>query len=429
MPLPTSPSSRTLSRHRKGRPGIVWVPLSAACVAFCPAAANAAEIRAEALKTAVQNQVPASVRELGEMVGIDSGSSDGAGLKTMAGYLEARLRKLGASVERKPVPPAAGDMLVATLHGSGTARFLLLAHMDTVYQPGAAAKWPFAVKGDEAAGPGVSDDKGGIAVVLGTLAMLRRLHFADYGTITIGFNPDEEIGSPGSRALIRELGAQHDYVLSCEPGGKERILATSGIATLTLTVEGKAAHAGVAPQDGRNALVEAADVIARTRDWSAPDKGLKFNWTIARSGEKHNIVPDHAEATADIRYIHEEDVAALMARLQALAAAPSVAGTRIGFTLSRNRPPMIPTDKARAMAAVATQAATEFGYPIIIRDTPFGGGSDAAYAAASGKPGVVESFGIGGAHGHTFGEETADLGSLPSSLYIMARTIMRLSRQ
>nr|KIS29407.1 hypothetical protein TQ38_28800 [Novosphingobium sp. P6W] len=397
-----------------------WVPLGAV-----PACAR--DVSPKVLRAAVQVQVPASVRELGEMVGIDSGSSDSAGLKVMATYLEARLAALGAKVERRPVPPAAGDMLVATLHGSGSAKFLLLAHMDTVYQPGAAAKWPFVVKGDQATGPGVSDDKGGIAVVLGTLAMLRQLRFADYGTITVAFNPDEEIGSPGSRTLIQDLGSQHDYVLSCEPGGKERILATSGIATLTMTVEGKPAHAGVAPQDGRNALVAAADVIARTRDWSEPDKGFKFNWTIARSGEKHNIVPDHAEATADIRYVREADVTALMARIQELAAVPTVAETKIGFTVNRNRPPMVPTDKARAIAVVAAQAATEFGYPVIIRDTPFGGGSDAAYAAASGKPGVVESFGIGGNHGHTFGEETADLGSLASSIYIMARTIMRLS--
>lgn len=401
--------------------GAIWVPLGAA--AATPSQA--------ALKAEVERQVPASIRQLGEMVSIDSGSSDAPGLKAMANYLDARLTALGASVERKPVPPAAGDMLVATLHGkranSGGPRFLLLAHMDTVYQSGTAAKWPFAIKGDIATGPGVSDDKGGIAVVLGTLEMLRKLGFGDYGTITIAFNPDEEIGSPGSRHLIEQLGAEHDYVLSCEPGGKQRILATSGIATLSLKVEGKASHAGVAPQDGRNALVEAADIIGRTAALSDPAKGFKFNWTIAQSGSKHNIIPDLAEATADIRYIDEADVTATMAHLRQLAAAPAVEGTRVSFTLGRNRPPMVPTDKAREMAKVAAEAGREFGYPITILEKPFGGGSDAAYAAVSGKSGVVESFGLGGEHAHTLGEETADLGSMPSSLYVMARTIMLLS--
>lgn len=424
---PSSPPFLSCS-HRKRTRSVLLVSLCTLCVPLSAAVAQPSEA---ALRGAVEHQVPASIRQLGEMVSIDSGSSDAPGLKAMADYLAARLNGLGATVERKAVPPAAGDMLVATLHGKSAGkdgrRFLLLAHMDTVYQPGAAARWPFRVAGDQATGPGVSDDKGGIAVILGTLEMLRELGFDDYDTITVAFNPDEEIGSPGSRRLIEQLGASHDYVLSCEPGGGQRILATSGIATLSMKVEGKAAHAGVAPQDGRNALVEAADMIVRTAALSDPARGFKFNWTIASSGAKHNIIPDLAEVTADIRYVDEADVTATMAHLRQLASTPAVPGTRVSFTLNRNRPPMIPTDTARNMASVAADAARDFGYPITILDQPFGGGSDAAYAAASGKAGVVESFGIGGSHGHTFGEETADLGSLPSSLYVMARTIMVLA--
>ena len=433
MPLSISieirtPGQEETSRIMRSSYRLWLMTLSAMSVSVLQiSCASARDISVSSLKKAVQSQVPGSMNQLETMVNIDSGSRDATGLKTISDYLQAELEALGGTVQRLSTPPASGDMLIGTFKGTGKVSFLLLAHMDTVYPPEAARTWSFETQGDTATGPGVIDDKGGITVILGALQILRQIGFDRFGTITVAFNSDEEIGSPGSRGMIEKLGSQNDYALSCEPGGDQRIIATSGIATLTMHVQGKASHAGVAPQDGRNALVEAADIIGRTSALSDAARGLKFNWTMLNAGTRHNIIPDQAVATADIRYIHDEDVTALMAHIEDLAARPAVSGTQVNFEFDRHRPPMMPTDKARKMAQVAASAAIEFGKPIKILDTPFGGGSDAAYAAASGKSGVVESFGIGGEHAHTFGEETADLTTLPTSLYVMARTIIRLS--
>jgi acetylornithine deacetylase/succinyl-diaminopimelate desuccinylase-like protein len=123
--------------------------------------------------------------------------------------------------------------------------------MDTVYPLGMLSGQPFKIEGDRAYGLGIADDKQGIAVILHTLSMLRSLNFREYGTLTVLINGDEEISSPGSRFLIEKLGREHDAVLSFEGGGSPQVdqirLATSGIGAATITVRGRASHAGAAP--------------------------------------------------------------------------------------------------------------------------------------------------------------------------------------
>jgi glutamate carboxypeptidase len=141
-------------------------------------------------------------------------------------------------------------------------------------------------------------------VILHSLAILKSIGFRDYGTLTVVINGDEEISSPGTRKFIERAGAAHDLVLSCEPTstkGDEIALATSGIGLATLTVRGKSSHAGVAPELGRNAIVELAHQILQTSDLSDPQRRIKFNWTIASGGQTRNVIPDLATAQADVR--------------------------------------------------------------------------------------------------------------------------------
>ena len=170
-------------------------------------------------------------------------------------------------------PEKIGKMVRATFAGSGTKKILLIAHMDTVYQRGMLAKQPFRVAGERAYGVGIADDKQGIALILHTLAMLKAMDFRRYGTLTVLINADEEISSPGSRSLITKLGREHDAVFSLESSladSDKLALATAGIASVTLTVEGKASHAGAAPEKGVNALYELAHQVLQTRDLSDP---------------------------------------------------------------------------------------------------------------------------------------------------------------
>src|SRR2546422_7124410 len=250
----------------------------------------------EPLWSAAKKEKPALIETLRELVNIESGSRDKEGLDRLAARIGERLSALGGKVEfYEPndadtyrlfdTPKEIGKVVVArfqgTATGSGARRIMLLAHMDTVYPRGTLARRPFRIEGARAYGPGIADDKGGVALILHALAMLKAMDYRGYGTLTVVINGDEEISSPGARAFIQRAGAEHDFVFSCEPtlATKEGgiTLATSGVGQATLTVRGKSAHAGVNPELGRNAIVELAHQILQTSDLSDAGSRIKFN--------------------------------------------------------------------------------------------------------------------------------------------------------
>src|SRR5207247_461161 len=262
-----------------------------------------------------QKEKPAVIETLRELVDIESGSRDKEGLDRLAARLGERLAGLGAKVEfYEPgaadtyrlfdTPKEIGKVVVGRFQGSGARRLMLLAHMDTVYPRGTLARRPFRIEGERAYGPGIADDKGGVALILHTLAMLKAMEYRGYGTLTVVINGDEEISSPGARAFIQRAGAEHDFVFSCEPtlatkeGGVT--LATSGVGQATLTVRGKSAHAGVNPELGRNAIVELAHQILQTSDLSDAGHRIKFNWTLASGGQTRNVIPELASVQLNL---------------------------------------------------------------------------------------------------------------------------------
>jgi glutamate carboxypeptidase len=177
-----------------------------------------------------------------------------------------RLKQLGASVEfidaqdtmyrMSDTPLQPGRMVKATLKGKGVKNILLIAHMDTVCLKGMLAKQPFRINEDRAYGLGIADDKQGIALIIHTIEILNKIHFKDYGQLTILITGDEEISSPASRAILTSLGATNDVILSGESATTKSDLvelATAGIALVDLNITGKASHAGSAPEQGRNA--------------------------------------------------------------------------------------------------------------------------------------------------------------------------------
>ena len=174
---------------------------------------------------------------LKELVLIESGSRDAEGLERIAELIAAKLKGLGAAqvelVEAADIyrmedtPDSIGRMVRATFRGKGKKKIMLLAHMDTVYPRGMLEKQPFRIDGDRAYGLGIADDKQGIALILHAIAMLRTLGFNEYGTLTVLINGDEEISSPGSRALITRLGAEHDATLSFEASASNRTSSRS----------------------------------------------------------------------------------------------------------------------------------------------------------------------------------------------------------
>ncbi|MFZ9530251.1 MAG: glutamate carboxypeptidase, partial [Burkholderiales bacterium] len=349
----------------------------------------------EAVIALAKKEQPALLKTMKELVDIESGSAEFAGLEKIANLLAKKLQALGAKTELLDAgpeiykmfdtPEKIGRMVRATFTGTGTRKILLIAHMDTVYPLGMLSGQPFKIEGDRAYGLGIADDKQGIAVILHTLTMLRSLNFREYGTLTVLINGDEEVSSPGSRFLIEKLGREHDAVLSFEGGGSPQVdqirLATSGIGAATITVRGRASHAGAAPHQGINALYELSHQILQARDLSNPKVGQHLNWTMARAGIVRNMIPPGAQAQADVRVDRVSDLDGIEQTLRERIKNKLLPETEVTLDFERRRPPLQATDASRALGAHAVRVYEELGQKLDLRDRPTGGGTDAAFAA------------------------------------------------
>ena len=386
------------------------------------------QARDDALYTAATAEQPALVNTLETLVGIETGTGDADGMAAAGKYFEDQLKELGFTVTRsKPAGNVVGDNIVGKLKGTGGRNLLLMSHMDTVYLKGILATSPFKIDGDKAYGPGIADDKGGSAVLLHSLKLLKARGFQNFGTITVLFNSDEEKGSFGSRDLIQAEAGRADYVLSYEPspaGNENFTLGTSGIAYVQADITGRASHAGVAPELGVNALVEASDLVLRTMDIDDKAKGLRFNWTIAKAGEVSNIIPASATLNADVRYARTEDFEAAMKTLEERAQHRKIAESEVKVRVTRGRPAFNAGDAGRKLVDKAVGYYKEAGGQVSVVERT-GGGTDAAYAALSGKP-VIESMGLPGCGYHSDKAEYVDIGAIPRRLYLSARLIMDL---
>ncbi len=384
------------------------------------------------LMQAAQAEQAAVMATLERLVNIETGTGNAEGLATMAQVLERELRAVGATVTRhKPEGSVVGDNLVARIPGKGATRLLLIAHMDTVYVKGTLARRPFHVAGGRAYGPGIADDKGGIAVILHALRLLKARGVTDHGPITVLFNSDEERGSFGSRALIQRLASEADAVLSFEPTSVQAesvLLGTSGIVYYRVAVQGAPAHAGGNPEMGVNALVEAADIVGRTRDLDNPARDLRLNWTVMNAGAVPNVVPDQARLDADIRYAREDDLKSLLDGLEdRIQNQKKLGKAQNTISIQRGRPPFTANAGGRSMGATAVAIYAELGHTLTVVERT-GGGTDAAYAALSGKP-VIESMGLPGYGYHSDQAEYVLVDAIPRRLYLTARMIMELSKR
>ena len=415
---------------------------SARLLALCAAAAlpqfaTAQTMSPQALQAKATEQVQPLLESLKSLVAIESGSRDVEGLAQMSEWLAKRLQASGMTVQVLPTQAPAfhpqlkgaklGAMVYATRAGTGKRRVLLIAHMDTVYQRGMGAKQPFRIDGDKAYGLGISDDKGGVAVILHTLDVLNATGFKDYAELGVLINADEEIGSPGSGAFITQKGSEYDAVLSFEGGGFDQDavrLATSSIAIVEMKITGKASHAGGNPEGGRNALYEMAHQILKTRNYGENDKGLKINWTVGNSGETRNVIPASATAIADVRSLSNEDLDRLEARLREAIKDKLIPDTQIDLDFYRSRPAFNANAVSRVLAGHAQRAFKDIGLPLEIRDRATGGGTDAAFAGLRPKGGVLESFGLRGFGAHSNDNEYIFISSIAPRIYLATRMVI-----
>jgi glutamate carboxypeptidase len=241
---------------------------------------------------------------LQQVVDIDSGTGDAEGGRKVAAVLIPRLKALGMSVETVAAE-AEGlpDNIVATLSGTGKGRILMIGHLDTVFGPGTVAKRPFRMDADKAYGPGVGDEKGGVVEGLTALQLLHEAGFKDFKTITLLIETSEERGSPGTQKLIARLLKDADVELNLEPGDPPDAVTVwrKGSTTFHIDVKGRAAHAGVAPQDGRNAALELIHQLQADDVFPKSGDGLTANLTVINAGTRNNIIPEDAHAQINVR--------------------------------------------------------------------------------------------------------------------------------
>jgi glutamate carboxypeptidase len=377
---------------------------------------------------------------LKDLVSIESGSRDREGLDRISALIADRLRALGGKVafiepgadiyRMFDTPEKPGRMVEARFEGTGTKKILLIAHMDTVYLKGMVAQQPFRVDGNRAYGLGIADDKQGVALILHTLALLKATGFRDYGLVTVFIDGDEEVSAPASRALFGKLGSEHDATFSCERSSPEDQLGltTAGIAAITLEVRGKASHAGVAPEQGRNALYELAHQVLQTRDFSDPAAGVKMNWTVANAGTNRNVIPERATAVADVRALRVAEFEGLEAKVRERMAKHLIPDTTVEMNFERRRPPLQLNPRAEALAKHAQKIYGELGKKLNISTVAEGGGTDAAFAALKTEHPVIERFGVIGFGTHSNSAESIDVDSIVPRLYLLARMVMDVSR-
>ncbi len=422
--MPASPCSRLAAAR-----------VAVAALLAAAAAATGAAPADAALLAAANAAQPAVIASLKDMVLIESGSNDAAGLAKMADYVEARLQALGARTERIAPARGPGSMVKGSFSGSGTRKLMLIAHMDTVYPAGTLASEPYRQDGNKLYGPGIADDKGGIAVILHSLAILKDASWRDYAQLTVLFNHDEEVGSTTSGETIAQLAEQHDYVFSAEPTGAKAVAKTEGLllgaagtATATMEVKGRSAHAGAAPDAGRNALIELAYQLQQTRDIARSIPGAQLNWTMAQAGVVSNQIPEKASARADVRLTAPGAADRLRTALQdKVKAGRLVADTETTVTLQVGRPPFIASDRARALAAQAQAIYAELDGRELALHPMTGGATDAGFASRSGKAVVLESFGPAG-WGYHARDEYIEIDSIAPRLYLMTRMLQTVAR-
>ena len=368
---------------------------------------------------------------------VNSGSGNLHGLDEMARLLAAAFTELGGSltlVEPAPVervdatgvlrPVAHGRNLHLRQRPGAPLRVLLTGHMDTVF----AADHPFqlvrAIDDNVINGPGTADMKGGIAVMLAALLVFETSQLADRLGYDVVINSDEEVSSPGSAPLLAEAAATVRLGLTYEPALPDGTLAGArkGSGNFAITIRGRSAHAGRNPEDGRNAVLAAADLSLRLA--SLRRDGLGVNIARIDGGGPNNIVPDLAVLRFNMRPTAAADQqaaeAAVTAAMQDVAAAHDVSvALHGGFT----RPPKPMDDTQRGLFELVRDCGRDLGLAIGWRDT--GGVCDGNNLAALGLP-VVDTMGARGGAIHS-SEEFLLLDSLVERARLSALLLMRIA--
>ena len=356
---------------------------------------------------------------LERLVRIESPSRDRTGADAFVDALSSVLQGDGWSLQREP-RDGVGDIVIARMRqGAPGPATLLLCHYDTVHPRGSFGAQPWRVEGDRAAGPGVLDMKAGI--VAGVLAprLVLAAGASPAGPLTLLVTSDEEIGSDASRALIEAEARQHARVLVLEPSRDDGALKAGrkGVALYTISLHGRASHAGLAPFDGASALVELAHLVLELTQVGSADVGTTVTPTVAHAGTTSNVVAERATLQVDVRVADLAEAERVDAAVRGYAVRdPRV---RVEVAGGLNRPPMEANAVNAPLLERALALASAAGWSV--EGSVVGGGSDGNFTSSLGVP-TLDGLGSVGGGAHTsdehirIGESLDRLGLLASLL-------------
>jgi glutamate carboxypeptidase len=369
---------------------------------------------------AAQAARSAQLQLLEQVVDIDSGTGDVEGGRKVAGVLIERMKALGMTIESVPAEQAGlAENTVATLTGRGKSRILLIGHIDTVFEPGTVARRPYRTDERRAYGPGVSDEKGGVVEGIYALQILHDLAFTNFGKIVFLMETSEERGSPGTHALISRLLKDADVELNLEPGDLPDTLTVwrKGSTTFRIEVKGRAAHAGVAPQDGRNAALELIHQLTGLDVFPKSGDGLTVNLTVMHAGTRANIIPEDAWADVNVRVRDKADFARVEQVLRKNAETTVIPDTRVTVSGGEGYPPLPNNAATDRLAAQAQQIYAGVGRTLAAGGN--GGASESALAADAGVPALDGLGPVGGGF---------QLDTVTPRLYLLTTLLMDLGK-
>lgn len=363
---------------------------------------------------------------LEKLVNIDSGSHDKKGVDKIGEVLAGLYQSIGFRVEiveEKEV----GNHLILRHPEAENPKIIIIAHMDTVFPEGTAKERPYRMDGDRAYGPGVIDMKASHVLLFFALKHLAEKNNACLRNIELIFNSDEEIGSVHSRELIEKHAKGKEYALIMEPARKDGSVVTErrGSGTYTLTVEGEAAHSGIEPEKGKSAIEELAHKIVKLQELNDHENGVSVNVGLIEGGTTVNTVSAHAVGHVDVRVSSLEQIRPLEQKMEEVCETHDVEGTRIELTGHLDRPPMVKTEKSKALYQLAKELAKELN--IDLKETFTGGGSDASFTASMGVA-TLDGLGPIGGNAHS-DSEYLEIPSMEERQLLFIKLVERLSLQ
>lgn len=399
----------------------------------------------DALRRSWQQQRDERLELLRRLVNVNSHADNVGGVDACRAILVPAFADLGFSVEEVPPAPAprprAAHLLARRPGRAGAPKLMLIAHLDTVF-PTDDPFQSLELEDDELRGPGVGDIKGGLVTILSAAAALDAAGLGDACDLTVVANSDEELGSHASRDMLRRVASGCDLALGFEPAfhaagesvrnhsAIQHVVKRKGCGRATFDLVGVAAHAGGAHHLGASAIEALARKVIEVHALTDRASGVTTNVGIVSGGRSVNTIAPAAHAQIDFRYLTAEDGERTAEAIRAILEREERVNPDLDRAVTCSIepgggalwPPLLPTDESMALSKVVCDVTAALG----LKAEPIerGGASDAAHAAAMGRPAIC---GLGPlSHGiHTDAEHTS-IPALGNAVVIAAGVIAAL---